>query len=175
MIKDKLFLSNINDLVLCDVDYNYGLFGCINDDQEMLFPGISCAPGLAANAHKDENQLLIGQALKSFGESSNMPDVIHSNGPLCFLAAMSQDNDSGNYGYNLLGYCGVKKQKDMTEYQRRLTEYFEQVRASSPDHFKGQTKIRFSEIFRFRGLLGQGSYGVVMIVQDKIHYQLQKL
>ena len=65
-----------------------------------------------------------------------MPDVIHSNGPLSFLAAMSQDNDSHNYGYNLLGYCGVKKQKDMTDYQRRLSEYFEQVRASSPDHFK---------------------------------------
>ena len=32
VIKEKLFLSNINELVLCDIDYNYGLFGCINDD-----------------------------------------------------------------------------------------------------------------------------------------------
>jgi hypothetical protein len=29
VIKDKLFLSNINDLVLCDEQYNGGMFGCI--------------------------------------------------------------------------------------------------------------------------------------------------
>ena len=103
----------------------------------MIFPGISCAPGLTANAHKDENQLLIGQALKSFGESSNMQDVILSNGPLSFLAGMSHDNDSGNYGYNLLGYCGIKNRNDMTDYQRRLSDYFEEIRENDPNHFKG--------------------------------------
>lgn len=45
-----------------------------------------------------------------------MTDVLINNGPLSFLAGMSQDNDSGSYGYNLLGYCGVKKQKQMTNY-----------------------------------------------------------
>ena len=38
----------------------------------------------------------------------------------------------------------------------------------NPEHFKGQSHIKFSDLFRFRGLLGQGSYGVVMIVQDKV-------
>lgn len=28
--------------------------------------------------------------------------------------------------------------------------------------------IRFGDIFRFKGLLGQGTFGVVMMVQDKI-------
>ena len=29
LIKDKLNLSNINDLILCNVNYNGGMFGCI--------------------------------------------------------------------------------------------------------------------------------------------------
>jgi hypothetical protein len=31
IIKEKLFLSNINDMILCDESYNNGLFGCIID------------------------------------------------------------------------------------------------------------------------------------------------
>ena len=30
ILKDKLNLSNINDLVLCDSRYNGGMFGCIS-------------------------------------------------------------------------------------------------------------------------------------------------
>ena len=29
LIKDKLNLSNINDHILCNVNYNGGMFGCI--------------------------------------------------------------------------------------------------------------------------------------------------
>ena len=75
VIKDKRSLSNINDLVLCDVDYNYGLFGCISTEQEQ-FPGVvgnpGAAPSFGNNFNKDDAQLSIGQAFKSFGESSNM-------------------------------------------------------------------------------------------------------
>jgi len=31
----------------------------------------------------------------------------------------------------------------------------------------GITQIKFSDLFKFRGLLGSGSYGVVMVIQDK--------
>ena len=33
LLKDKLGLSNINDLVLCDRNYNGGMFGCISYDE----------------------------------------------------------------------------------------------------------------------------------------------
>lgn len=33
LLKDKLGLSNVNDLVLCDSSYNGGMFGCINYDE----------------------------------------------------------------------------------------------------------------------------------------------
>ena len=174
-IKSKLNLSNINDLVLCEREYNDGLFGCMSNDQDK-FLGLTLAPGVESGKKHKDAHLEIGQALNSFDESSNMQGVISANGPLGFLVGMNQDEESGSLGaHNLLGYCAIKDKKDMTEYQRRLTDYFEQVRNANPAHFKGQNKIHFSEIFRFRGILGQGSYGVVMIVQDKIPYQLQKL
>lgn len=56
-----------------------------------------------------------------------MHGVISSNGPLGFLIGMNQDADtSGTLGaHNLLGYCAVQNKQDMTEYQRKLTDYFD--------------------------------------------------
>lgn len=34
IIKDKLSMSNINDLVLCDKGFNGGMFGCLEGGQE---------------------------------------------------------------------------------------------------------------------------------------------
>ena len=34
ILKERLALSNINDLVLCQHDYNLGMFGCIIDEEE---------------------------------------------------------------------------------------------------------------------------------------------
>ena len=34
ILKDKLLIPNINDLVLCDENYNNGLFGCIIDSDK---------------------------------------------------------------------------------------------------------------------------------------------
>ena len=48
-----------------------------------------------------------------------------------------------------------------------------QIRTENPDYFKDKSIIKFADLFKFRGLLGQGSYGVVMIVQDKLQL-LQK-
>ena len=56
----------------------------------------------------------------------------------------------------------------MTVYQNALNEYFMKIRNENPNYFKEKTNIKFSELFKFRGVLGQGSYGVVMIVQDKL-------
>ena len=56
----------------------------------------------------------------------------------------------------------------MTSYQIALTDYFLKLRSECPSFFKDKTNIKFSELFKFRGLLGQGSYGVVLIVQDKL-------
>ncbi len=61
----------------------------------------------------------------------------------------------------------------MTVYQNALNEYFMKIRNENPNYFKEKTNIKFSELFKFRGVLGQGSYGVVMIVQDKLQL-LQK-
>lgn len=43
VIKEKLALQNIGDLVLCDVSYNYGLFGCnhsVEDVQPKSIAGL---------------------------------------------------------------------------------------------------------------------------------------
>jgi hypothetical protein len=49
-----------------------------------------------------------------------------------------------------------------------LHEYFMKIRNDNPDYFKEKSNIKFSDLFKFRGLLGQGSYGIVIIVQDKL-------
>jgi hypothetical protein len=36
MIKDKLNLSNVNELVLCDRSFNNGMFGCLSGGQAGL-------------------------------------------------------------------------------------------------------------------------------------------
>ena len=34
IIKDKIGMSNINDLVLCDKNFNGGMFGCLSGGEE---------------------------------------------------------------------------------------------------------------------------------------------
>lgn len=58
-IKSKLSLSNINDLVLCDREYNYGLFGCMSNDQEK-FLGVTLAPGVEPRKKRDDGHLSLG-------------------------------------------------------------------------------------------------------------------
>jgi len=38
ILKDKLNVTNINDLVLCDRNYSGGLFGCLVDPDHSSFP-----------------------------------------------------------------------------------------------------------------------------------------
>ena len=76
---------------------------------------------------------------------------------------------SANEDY--LGECaealGSKDGSTMTESQRSLVAYFGHLKRESPDCFGESSRVKFSDLFKFRGLLGSGSYGVVMIVQDK--------
>ena len=55
-------MSNINDLELCDKSYNGGLFGCLLDEESGGRAG--------GNSRLDGEGLSLGQAFKSFGESS---------------------------------------------------------------------------------------------------------
>ena len=52
----------------------------------------------------------------------------------------------------------------MTKQQILLQEYFDLLRKDCDNDFSELSRIKFSELFRFKGLLGQGSYGVVMLV-----------
>ena len=53
----------------------------------------------------------------------------------------------------------------LTESQKSLIKYFDDLNHEG-NYFKnnGITQVKFSDLFKFRGLLGSGSYGVVMIV-----------
>ena len=83
--------------------------------------------------------------------------------------AIQNASKYGNYNdNNFLGLSAIQNKKEMTVYQNALNEYFMKIRNENPNYFKEKTNIKFSELFKFRGVLGQGSYGVVMIVQDKL-------
>ena len=56
----------------------------------------------------------------------------------------------------------------MTEYQERLVEHFRAVRQENVRTFTDRNEVLFSDIFRFRGILGQGQFGIVILVEDKL-------
>jgi anti-sigma regulatory factor (Ser/Thr protein kinase) len=53
----------------------------------------------------------------------------------------------------------------MTQAQKDIADYFKMlIEDHGSDYFEKQQEICFSELFKFKGLLGQGSYGVVIVV-----------
>ena len=52
----------------------------------------------------------------------------------------------------------------MTESQTALICHFNHLRNTDPSFLSETTKIKFSDLFKFRGLLGQGQYGMVIVV-----------
>lgn len=96
--------------------------------------------------------MVFGQSLTNFNESFNANASVSGFGHLGFLKSKNQDDDGLHY--NLLGHCAIHDESKMTDYQIKLTNYFENLRSRDPDHFKGQRQIKFSDLFRFRGLLG---------------------
>lgn len=72
-----------------------------------------------------------------------------------------------NQNSNFLGQCAVVVRKDdnqMTQSQSALADYFNLFKKENLDYFNELTNIKFSDLFKFRGLLGSGSYGVVITV-----------
>lgn len=101
-----------------------------------------------------------------------MLQIDNYNAGYAFLDEKAAIKNSSKYGIynniNFLGLSAIQNKKEMTVYQNALHEYFMKIRNDNPDYFKEKSNIKFSDLFKFRGLLGQGSYGVVMIVQDKL-------
>jgi|LauGreDrversion4_2_1035121.scaffolds.fasta_scaffold481427_2 hypothetical protein len=49
---------------------------------------------------------------------------------------------------------------------KNTAAYFRNLKEENLDYFKNKSTIKFSELFKFRGLLGQGTFGVVISVSD---------
>jgi hypothetical protein len=98
--------------------------------------------------------------------------IVNYNESYAFMDDKAAIKNSSKYGIynniNFLGLSAIQNKNEMTEYQNALHQYFMQIRTENPDYFKDKSIIKFADLFKFRGLLGQGSYGVVMIVQDKL-------
>ena len=99
VVKEKLNMTSIGDLVLCDIAYNYGLFGC-NNTVEDVQP-------MTDQADRNGNQLFaaFNQSITNFNESFNMNMPFADGGSLGFLKGKNQDDD---LHYNLLGHCAIK-------------------------------------------------------------------
>ncbi|MFN9903394.1 MAG: hypothetical protein ACK55Z_32400 [bacterium] len=101
-----------------------------------------------------------------------MHQTVNYNEGYAFLDDKAAIKNSSKYGiYNNMNYLGlsaIQNKNEMTEYQNALHDYFMKIRIENPDYFNDKSNIKFFDLFKFRGLLGQGSYGVVMIVQDKL-------
>ena len=135
IIKERLALSNINDLVLCDSQYNLGLFGCIIDEQE-------------AETFQHDRHMFT-----SIFEDTT--EAIEAR-ELFFRQKLDQ------FGSNLVGKCAEPVEK-RTAYQSSLLEGIKE----QDSRFHERNEVLFNELFRFRGILGQGSFGIVICVEDK--------
>lgn len=158
LLKDKLGLSNVNDLVLCDSSYNGGMFGCINYDEQM-----AGGNGQMSNA-KHDWQNVDGSNLNG-QQSGTIGAALGGCG-----ARREHAGTAMSAGQNYLGCCAValrnRDDTKMTKNQTALAAYFNKFKAENLDYFNELTAIKFSDLFKFRGLLGSGSYGVVIVVQD---------
>ena len=159
LLKDKLGLSNVNDLVLCDCNYNGGMFGCINYDESM-----AGGDGRMVNATKHDWQNMGGSNMNG-QQSGTIGAALGGCG-----ARREHAGAAMSAGQNYLGCCAAalrdKDDMKMTKSQTALAAYFNKFKAENLDYFNELTAIKFSDLFKFRGLLGSGSYGVVIIVQD---------
>ena len=80
---------------------------------------------------------------------------------------------TNNNEVSFLGKCALEMVNDgaesikMTGSQTALICHFNHLRNNNPGFLSDSTRIKFSDLFKFRGLLGQGQYGMVIVVQDK--------
>jgi len=78
-----------------------------------------------------------------------------------------QQNVGGSSGTNESG-LGSCASKEMTKKQIEFANYIDGIKDSEDEDFSERQTIKFGELFKLRGMLGQGTYGVVVMVQDRL-------
>ena len=115
------------------------------------------------------------------GESSSNPQ---ESGTLDAALGIGSSNFNTNATYDLglngeqcfYGKCAVEVlinlNLKMTESQKSLVEHFNHLNNINPGFLEDQDRTKLADLFKFRGLLGQGSFGVVLAVEDKFRGDL---